>query len=263
MIQLIINDTQVSVDPGTTVLEAARQNGMTIPTLCYLKAMRPNQACRLCVVEVEGPNVASTVFSSCDLIASDGLVVRTHSSRILKIRRTILELLLASMPDNKAVQALAEEYSITTKRFNVEKSDDCMLCGICIQACREKIGVSALSFATSVAETAKVAEFVRLDKERCVGCGTCANLCPVGVIQVEDKGSERALSLYGIVVNTLELIPCDNCGAYFTTGGVVDLLKARLAKDGLDVDAGNCPNCAREKNPAPLTAHSTQTGETA
>lgn len=264
MIQLIINDTPVTVAPGTTVLEAARANGIHIPTLCYLKAIRPNQACRLCVVEAEGPKMAKAVFSSCDLIAFDGLVVHTDSSRILQLRRTIVELLLASMPDNRAVLALAEQYGITERRFGVEKSDSCLLCGICIQACREKIGGSALSFAVAGDETSKVTEFVRLDKERCVGCGTCANLCPAGAIQVEDKGAVRELSLYGVVVNTLELIACTSCGAHFTTAGVVDLLQARLAKDGLEVNAGYCPNCARAKNPAPATAQPRmQTGETA
>lgn len=264
MIQLIINDTQVAVETGTTVLEAARANGIHIPTLCYLKAIRPNQACRLCVVEAEGPKTAKAVFSSCDLIAADGLVVHTDSPRILQLRRTILELLLASMPDNQAVLSLAEQHGITARRFSASKSDSCMLCGICIQACREKIGGSALSFAVSEAGTPRVAEFVRLDQRRCVGCGTCANLCPVGAIQVEDKGGVRELSLYGVVVNTLELVACAGCGAHFTTAGVVDLLKARLAKDGLEINAGYCPNCARAKNPAPPAPQpQMQTGETA
>lgn len=264
MIQLIINDMPVAVEPGTTVLEAARQHGFAIPTLCYLKAMRPNQACRLCVVEVKGPALPKGIFSSCDLPAADGLVVQTDTPRLAAIRATILEMLVASMPENPAIRKLAEQYGATGTRFALAQRDNCLLCGICVQACREKIGASALSLAALAEGTPKVAETVRLDSDRCVGCGTCANLCPVGVIRVEDKGAVRELSLYGTVVNTLDLVPCAVCGDHFTTGRVVELLKERLAADGLDMQAGLCPKCARETNPPPPTAYvRTQTGETA
>ena len=264
MIQLIINDMPVAVEAGTTVLEAARQHGVAIPTLCYLKAMRPNQACRLCVVEVKGPALPEGVFSSCDLQAADGLVVQTDTPRLAAIRRTIFEMLLASMPENPAIRAAAGHFGVAGSRFALAKPDNCLLCGICIQACREKIGASALSFAALAEETPKVAETVRLDGDRCVGCGTCANLCPVGAIRVEDKGAVRELSLYGTVCNSLDLVPCAVCGEYFTTGRVVELLKDRLAQDGLDMHAGFCPKCARESNPPPPTAYvRKQTGETA
>lgn len=262
MIQLIINEMPVAVEPGTTVLEAARQHGVEIPTLCYVKAIRPNQACRLCVVEAEGPGLPKGVFSSCDLPASEGLVVTTESSRLTADRRTILEMLLASMPGNAKVAALAAAHGVVASPFALTRPDSCLLCGICIEACRAKIGMSALSFAARSEGTAKVAETVRLNGELCVGCGTCANLCPVGAIEVADRGDRRELSLYGEVANSLELASCTACGAHFATVKVVDLLKERLATQGLELDGRYCPTCARFHTPAPSTAY-VQTGERA
>ena len=252
MVQLVIDTKKIEAQEGTTVLEAARQAGITIPTLCYMKALRPNQACRLCVVEAKGPAFAATVTTSCDLMVAEGMEIVTNSPKIKQMRATVAELLLASMPGNTAVQEVASQLGVTGSRYAVPKGDNCVLCGICIQACSMKIGEAALSFGTSSRCTPKVAEFVSLDSDRCVGCGTCANVCPVGAITVNDHDGQRDLTLYGQTVATHELVACQSCGAQFTTRKAFAHVTDRLKKDNLAIDSVYCPICAREKNPAPL-----------
>ena len=106
MITLTINGLQTSVEKGTTLLEAARFLGFPIPTLCYNEGLSPYGACRLCVVEI-GEGKGARLVSSCTYPTQDGLVVRTSSERVLKARRMILELLLASCPQSKTIQDLA------------------------------------------------------------------------------------------------------------------------------------------------------------
>ncbi|MDR3089035.1 MAG: (2Fe-2S)-binding protein [Desulfobulbaceae bacterium] len=248
MVKLVIDAKKCEVPVGTTALAAAREVGIVIPTLCSLRALRPNKACRLCIVEVQAPGLEKMVAASCDLLVAEGMEISANSAKIQKMRRAIIQLLLAAMPDNIAVKELAAGLGVFATPFAVAKRDACALCGVCIQACQEKIGVSALSYA---AQGGKAADAVILDAERCVGCGACANVCPVGALTVQDKNDKRELSLYGETANVIDLVKCQVCGAPFATEKVVDLLRQRLKKDALTLDAVYCPACARERNPAP------------
>ena len=98
MIALTINGNPIQASEGMTVLEAARQEGIEIPTLCYLKALGPFGVCRLCIVEANGPGLMPAILPSCNLKVFEGLVITTDSAVINEIRRTMIELLLASTP---------------------------------------------------------------------------------------------------------------------------------------------------------------------
>ena len=265
MFECIIDDRVVETEEGTTVLEAAQRHGIPIPTLCTLKALGSNRSCRLCVVEAEGPSLAPAVLASCDLKASAGLVIRTATPQLQKIRRTILELLLAGLPENREVQEIARKYNVESTPFEHAGHDECVLCGICITACRAKLGVSALSFAAQGDNERKVAGFVQLDGSACIGCGACANLCPIGAIGFSDAGDKREMSIYGRIVNTLDLVPCASCGRPFTTGKVVDYLETCLEGKVPEVRRVYCPECARVNYAPALIAEqqSRQTGEKA
>jgi bidirectional [NiFe] hydrogenase diaphorase subunit len=137
MIQLTINGLEVSVEEGMTVLEAARFLGFPIPTLCHMDGLNPYGACRLCVVEIgEGPG--AKLVSSCTYPVEEGLRIRTTSSRVLKARKMILELLLASCPQSKTIQDLASAHGINQQRFRQEY-EDCILCGRCVRMCEEQM----------------------------------------------------------------------------------------------------------------------------
>jgi len=248
MVNVIIDGKKLVAAEGTTVLAAAREAGVAIPTLCSLQALLPNKACRLCIVEVQAPGLTKMVAASCDLLVAEGMEILTNSQSINKMRADIAALLLAGLPDNEAIKALAASLGVFTTPFAVGQLDACALCGICIQACQQKIGVSALSFA---AKGGKSVDVVVLDPDRCIGCGACANICPAGTIAVRDENGKRELFLYGKVANTLDLAFCQACAAFFATRKAINLLQNRLSEHELTMDAVYCPACARENNPAP------------
>ena len=125
--QLTINDTLVTGQEGMTILEVAQENGIEIPTLCYLKDATPIGACRVCVVEVEG---SRTLVGSCHTPAVEGMVIQTHSPKVLAARRNIVELMLASHPDSCLIceeanrcelRRLAADLDIGLPRFRIKK----------------------------------------------------------------------------------------------------------------------------------------------
>src|SRR4030043_223207 len=144
MVVLFINGLEVSVEEGTTLLEASRFYGSPIPTLCHMDGLSPHGACRLCNVEIgEGPK--AKLVTSCTYPAAEGLQVRTASSRVVKARKMILELLLASCPQSKTIQDLASAHDVRQQRFRQEY-EDCILCGRCVRICEEQMAAKAIEF---------------------------------------------------------------------------------------------------------------------
>jgi NADH dehydrogenase/NADH:ubiquinone oxidoreductase subunit G len=130
-ILLQIDGKEVSASEGMTLLEAARSAGIEIPTLCHHDKLEPYGACRLCIVEIEDRGRTKIVVS-CVYLAQNGLSVRTRSEKIDRIRKTILELLLAHAPDAVELQKLAEEYGADRDRFEKEPMF-CIHCGLCVR----------------------------------------------------------------------------------------------------------------------------------
>jgi len=182
--RLVINGKKVTAPAGSTVLEAARASGIDIPALCAHDALQPYGACRLCVVEArEQGKKRRRVVASCLYPASEGLEVRTDTERIEKLRRFLLELLLARSPNAPYVRELAARYGVTKARFS-QLDDDCVLCGLCVRVCSEVVGASAIGFAERGIDR-KVESPFGIDHSRCIACGACTAVCPTGAIQME------------------------------------------------------------------------------
>ena len=190
MINLKINGLDVSVEKGTTLLEAATFLGFPIPTLCHMDGLSPYGACRLCGVEIgEGPK--AKLVSSCTYPAEEGLKVRTGSTRVLRARRMILELLLASCPQSKTIQDLASAHGIQQQRFKQEY-DDCILCGLCVRMCEEQMMAKAIGFRNRGQNRSLGTPF-DTKSDVCRTCSACMYVCPVCQLRCTYNEPERAI----------------------------------------------------------------------
>ncbi len=209
MIELEINGIPVSVEPGTTILNAAKSVGVKIPTLCYHSDLEPWAACGICVVKVEG---SPKMLRACATAAGPGMKVITHDPEIVKVRRTVLELTLSTHPNdclhcgrngNCELQTLSEEFGIRDVPYEarlrdlpIDKStgsivlnpEKCISCGRCTQVCQNMQNVWALEFIGRGDDTRMApAADVSLNESPCIKCGQCSAHCPVGAIYENDQ----------------------------------------------------------------------------
>jgi NADH dehydrogenase/NADH:ubiquinone oxidoreductase subunit G len=190
MITLNINGVPAHVETGTTVLEAAQFLGFPIPTLCHMEGLSPYGACRLCVVEIaQAPK--SKLVSSCTYPAEDGLVVRTASSRVVRARKMILELLLGSCPQSKTIQDLAAAHEVRQQRFRQEH-EDCILCGRCVRMCEEQMMAKAIGF-RGRGEGRSIGTPFDAKSEVCRLCGGCEYVCPVCELRCTYTEPDKAI----------------------------------------------------------------------
>ncbi|BBO86035.1 2Fe-2S iron-sulfur cluster-binding protein [Desulfosarcina ovata] len=179
-IRLEIDGKSVTASEGMTLLEAARGAGIKIPTLCYHEKLEPFGGCRLCIVEVEERGWTKMVVS-CVFPAAEGLVVRTRSEKIDRIRKMIIELLLAHAPDAFELLDLAKEYGADRNRFEKEASF-CIHCGLCVRYCAEVKGKHAIGFVDRGVRK-EIAFVPEIAANECWNCKECFELCPTEALQ--------------------------------------------------------------------------------
>lgn len=227
MAEITIDRKKIAIDDGATILEAARAGGIHIPTLCYHAQLSPVGSCRVCLVEVDG---ATDPVASCNTRVRDGMVVKTNSARIRKMRRAMVELVLVDHPlecpvCDKAgeceLQDIVYELGITEREFEpvgtVREVNEinhfigrypsrCILCGRCVRACENVQGASVMSYVQRNGYTGEVA-VVNRDTIECEQCGQCLRVCPVGaLIEQPFKYRARAWEL------TKTRTTCPHCG---------------------------------------------------
>jgi len=177
-ITLKIDNQEVKAKEGTPILEVAKSIGISIPTLCYLKALSPFGSCRVCSVEIVDKRGRSRMVTSCNYPVEEGLVVYTKSEKTIKIRKTLLDLLLARCPRVPKIQEMAAEYGIQKSSFYSEdENEDCILCGLCTRVCDEQVGVHAINFAKRGVAREVATPYHEFSND-CIGCGACATVCP-------------------------------------------------------------------------------------
>ncbi len=176
MVRLTIDNIPTEVPEGTTVLEAARNLGIVIPTLCHEPGLSPYGACRLCLVEVVKKG-RSSLEASCTLPALEGQSIITDSDRVRKAQKVIIELLLSTCPTSKRLQDLASNFGVNKVRFTL-KNKDCILCGLCVRYCKEQMQSGGIGF-VGRGTSRRVATPFGLTPEECRNCGGCEWICPV------------------------------------------------------------------------------------
>ncbi len=184
MLSLTVNEKQAKAKERTTLLEVIRKMGISIPTLCYHPDLLPYGSCRLCTVEVS-KNGKTRMVTACNYPVEKGIEVKTHSERIIQLRRALVELLLARCPKAAVIQDLAKELGIEKNRFYApHPENDCILCGLCIRTCSEIVGARAIGF-SSRGTLRKVGTPFEVESDKCIACGACESICPTGAIQME------------------------------------------------------------------------------
>lgn len=179
-IRFEIDGKQVNATQGLTILEAAREAGVTIPTLCHHEKLEPFGGCRLCIVEVEERGWSKLVVSCVFLVKND-IIVRTRSEKIDRIRKTIIELLMAHAPDAPQLVELAKEYGADRDRFEKEPSF-CIHCGLCVRYCAEVKGKNAIGFIDRGIRK-EISFIPEIAAKECNDCKECFPLCPTSYLQ--------------------------------------------------------------------------------
>lgn len=217
MSTLYINGKECEFTDEPNLLEVIRKAGFDVPTFCYRPDLKPFGSCRMCVVEVEYPNGRVMVNSSCTMPPEAGIKVSTNTARVRKIRKTVLELLLANhdrecttcdKSGNCDLQKYAEEYGIRQIRYPKLKPEDmktiddmnpsikrdpnkCILCGACVRACQEFQGHAVLGFANRGSKTVVLPlNGKKLAEVDCVFCGQCQAVCPTGALTIKTNTDE-------------------------------------------------------------------------
>jgi heterodisulfide reductase subunit A len=193
MVTVNIDDKKIEVLEDTTILKAAELAGIWIPTMCYSELLEPYGVCRLCSVEIiRGKR--SRIVTSCNYPVREGLTVRTNSEKVKWIRKLIMELMYSRWPNVPVVKEMADALGIKESRYvsleKDESEDACILCGNCVNICRDVVKASVLAFEGIGIERKVVLPFNE-QSEACIACGACAYVCPTGHIKIKSLEYER------------------------------------------------------------------------
>ena len=256
LVETEIDGQKTEVQRDRWALDVAREMGIEIPTLCHHPALTPYGACRLCVVEVRRREW-TWLTTACDLPIREGLRIRTDTPGVIAARKMTLELLWSQAPDAEEIRALGEQFGVAKPRFASRSGlGKCILCGLCIRACRAVLGQPAICVSRRGARRRVGTPFGEAS-ETCTGCLACVRICPTGHIASEDLGQVRRMTTWN---TELELVRCEVCGGPFATTRELELAQSKTP-DHVMIDA-ICADCRRSQTAGQLGQGTNKTRRT-
>lgn len=239
LVETEIDGRTIEVERDRWALDVAAEMGIEIPTLCHHPALPPYGACRLCVVEVS-KRQWTWLATACDLPIREGLSIRTETPAVVRARKMALELLWSQAPDATEIRSLANRLGVSEPRFAPRQGlGKCILCGLCIRACRAILGQPAICVSRRGIHRRVGTPFGEAS-ETCTGCLACVRICPTGHIVSVDDGPVRRMTTWN---TELELVRCELCGGPFATTRELELARSK-APDHFTIDA-ICADCRR------------------
>jgi NADH dehydrogenase/NADH:ubiquinone oxidoreductase subunit G len=235
-ITITLDGKKVEATSGERLLDVCRRLGVFIPTLCDQDDLEPYGACRLCLVEWDRGDWSKMV-TSCNFPVKEGQSFRTDSGKVKRERRMIMEFTLARSSKTPEILEMARMVGVTETRFS-KQDEGCILCGMCIRACSEVVGANAIGFAERGGKR-KVASPLYQEAIDCIGCGSCAEVCPTNYIEVQEDANTRTFPLWNV---TFEMAKCKKCGQKVAPKKQIEFLTKRaknLPEGWFDL----CQNC--------------------
>ena len=237
MIDITIDNKEICARENQTILQAAKENGIKIPHLCFHPALKPSGSCKLCGVEVASPTGKQVVMLSCILKVKENLKVKTDSTLVKTKREQAFNKLLQMAPDSSRIRNLAMEFNVAI----TAPPNGCIRCRLCIRVCNEIVKAKALK----MVKTEKGSRVVP-NPGCCIGCGTCANLCPTNIIKVVDQDSVRTVSIKEEIIGQLPLERCEGCTKmYATTDFLKHVGESTLTHPDTKEHHKLCPSCIK------------------
>lgn len=238
MARISINGQFVEAQDGTGLLTVVRANGIKMPSLCLHPALSPpSGTCRLCAAEITPPSGHPKVKLACATKVKPDLVVVTESESVHQARQQAFARLLQMAPHSAKIRALARQWGIDPG----PEPDGCIRCRLCIRVCKEVVRAGALTM-----DKREGVPYVAPISGRCIGCGTCANLCPTGAITLTDADGIRTIMIRDEVIGRHPLQRCEGCGCYFATPKFLDHVHQHSAPHPETKQIHcYCPTCAK------------------
>jgi NADH dehydrogenase/NADH:ubiquinone oxidoreductase subunit G len=238
MIRLIIDGRVVEAKEGSTVLEAANQAKIRIPTICYHESLSSNGSCRVCTVEIM-INGKSSLTTACTCPVESGMRINTDSAAAVNARTLAIELLLAQQPHSAEITEIARKLGIEKPSFKL-KQEECILCQLCVRTCHEIVCADAITFQAKGKDRDIEEASVVHSREKCIGCGSCAFVCPTAAITMDDTGNTRVIKTPSGNLN-FKLKKCKICGMYWAPEKQIEYIAKISGMSILEYDG--CFDC--------------------
>jgi bidirectional [NiFe] hydrogenase diaphorase subunit len=239
MITIRVNGRELQAKEGENLLKVLLAADIRIPALCFHPALKsPTGVCRLCTVEIAAPGRAPEAKRACLVKTHSGLTVQTESVAVQAAREKAMRSLLKQAPQAERLIRLAAEFGIRVD----PAPDGCIRCLLCERVCKEVVGAGALRLGKRDGK-----RLIEPVEGRCIGCGTCANICPTHVISIRDDENVRTISIREEVIGRHPLETCEGCGRRFATPKFLQVAHERAIDHHPDVKEHRCycPDCAK------------------